>query len=207
MAVIINGDTGIDKITDGSVTTADLASTLDLSGKTMTYGNLPAANLTGSLPAGMGGKILQVVQDTKTDTFSTSSTSFVDVTGLSVSITPSSTSSKILVMVSLSLGTDLSSHVPVKLMRDSTAIAIGDSAGSRNRATFHLSAYNNYTIDSYNMTWLDSPATTSATTYKVQTGVPWSSSYIVYINRSSSDNDAAYQSRVVSTITAIEVGA
>lgn len=57
MAVIINGDTGIDKITDGSVTTADLASTLDLSGKTMTYGNLPAANLTGSLPAVDGSNL------------------------------------------------------------------------------------------------------------------------------------------------------
>lgn len=51
MATIISGDTGVNKITDGSVVTDDLASTLDLSGKTMTYGNLPAANLTGTLPA------------------------------------------------------------------------------------------------------------------------------------------------------------
>lgn len=60
MATIISGDTGVNKITDGSVATADLASTLDLSGKTMTYGNLPAANLTGTLPAIDGSNLTGV---------------------------------------------------------------------------------------------------------------------------------------------------
>ena len=48
----------------------------------------------------IGGKVLQVVSTAKTDTFSTSSTSFTDITGLSVAITPSATSSKILVFLS-----------------------------------------------------------------------------------------------------------
>jgi hypothetical protein len=70
MATVISGDTGVNRITDGSIVDADigageitdakLASTLDLSGKTMTYGNLPAANLTGTLPALDGSNLTGV---------------------------------------------------------------------------------------------------------------------------------------------------
>ena len=185
---------------------ADIA-TVNSSGITMAAGKtLPASALTGSLPAGMGGKILQVVQDVKTDTFSTNSQAFVDVTGLSVSITPSSASNKILVMVSLALGNN-GTHSDARLMRNSTPIAIGDASSNRTRSTFHLSSVSNTDIPTPSMTWLDSPATTSAVTYKMQVAVPYSSSYVIYVNRGADDSDAGYAGRLVSTITVMEVAA
>ena len=172
--------------------------TLDSNGLTMAAGK----TIVGS---GVG-KILQVVQDVKTDTFSTSSQAFVDVTGLSVSITPSSASNKILVMVSLALGNN-GTHSDARLMRDSTAIAIGDASSNRTRSTFHLSSVSNTDIPTPSMTWLDSPATTSAVTYKMQVAVPYSSSYVIYVNRGADDSDAGYAGRLVSTITVMEVAA
>lgn len=211
MAVIINGDTGIDTIVDGSVTTADLASTLDLSGKTMTYGNLPAANLTGSLPAGMGGKILQVVSTTKTDTFSTTAytSSMATLTGLTASITPSSTSSKILVMISMNLGSASDTVITYQLYRDTTAISQGDAASNRSRVT-GVSVY----VDGANAMqyggapistqYLDSPSTTSSLTYSVKIGSTVGRS--VYCNRTAEDRDTTnYDARSSSTITIMEI--
>jgi len=172
--------------------------TLDSNGLTMAAGK----TIVGS---GVG-KILQVVQDVKTDTFSTNSQAFVDVTGLSVSITPSSASNKILVMVSLALGNN-GTHSDARLMRDSTAIAIGNASSNRTRSTFHLSSVSNTDIPTPSMTWLDSPATTSAVTYKMQVAVPYSSSYVIYVNRGADDSDAGYAGRLVSTITVMEVAA
>ena len=212
MSVNINADT-----TNGLVLTSDTSgeiklqangadiATVDSSGITMAAGKtLPASALTGSLPAGMGGKILQVLQTTKTNTFSTSSQSFVDVTGLSVSITPSSSSSKILVIASLALGNN-GTHSDARLMRDTTAIAIGDASSNRTRSTFHLSSVSNTDIPTHSITWLDSPATTSATTYKMQVAVPYSSSYVIYVNRGADDSNASYSGRLVSSITVMEV--
>jgi hypothetical protein len=181
MVTKVYGDTGVDKIVDGAVTSSDFA-------------------------AGVGGKILQVVTAQKTDTFSTNSTSFVDVTGLSVSITPSSASSKILILASLSLGND-GTHCSARIYRDAVSIAKGDSAGSRIRATWHASPPSTADINSKNMSWVDEPATTSATTYKISISVPNSSSYNVYVNRAANDTDAQYQSRVASSITVMEISA
>ena len=82
------------------------------------------------------GKILQVVQTTKTDTFTTASTSYVDLTGLSVAITPSSTSSKVLVMTSTNCSNVSGGYnTMIKLVRGSTDVFIGDSASSRAQAS------------------------------------------------------------------------
>jgi hypothetical protein len=62
-------------------------------------------------------------------------------------------------------------------------------------------------INSKNMSWVDEPATTSATTYKISISVPNSSSYNVYVNRAANDTDAQYQSRVASSITVMEISA
>ncbi len=106
----IIGETGVDavKFTKGiNVTGVTTATTFSGSGASLT--NLPAANLTGSLPAISGanltgvsaGKILQVISVTKTDVASTTSTSYVAIPGLSASITPSSSSNKVLVTLCL----------------------------------------------------------------------------------------------------------
>jgi len=78
------------------------------------------------------GKIAQVLSTTKTDTFTTSSTTYTDITGLSVSITPSSTSSKILVFVTVNgQGVVSQNQAFFQLVRDTTPIGNGAAAGSR----------------------------------------------------------------------------
>jgi hypothetical protein len=115
------------------------------------------------------GSVLQVVSVEKTSIFTTTSTSYVDVTGLSASITPTSSSSKILVMLNLTCGNS-SSDAFFNLVRGSTNIAQG-TGGSTSNQTFMIngtSPTGNGMIVA-NINYLDSPATTSSTTYKVQT--------------------------------------
>ena len=152
-------------------------------------------------PASAG--VVQVKSTFKSDTFSSASTSFTDVTGLSIAITPTSASNKILVMMTANLATDGSSYaIYARLMRDSTAIAIADTAGSRIRST--AGAYPNGGLaQTAAMNYLDSPATTSATTYKVQVMV--NATGTGYVNRNNGDTDAATVNRTVSTITVMEV--
>ena len=182
---------GTSDLADGIVTVSKLASTLDLSGNTIT------------LPSGVGGKVLQVVQTVKTDTFTTTSTSFVDVTGLSATITPSSTSSKILILYEIMVSA-YGSQFYIKLLRGSTDIYIGDSAGSRKRVT-----NNHWLGDPNNMfssviSYLDSPNSTSATTYKIQAHTQ-NSSYAFCVNRTQSDGDTSNMPRGSSSITLMEI--
>ena len=167
MAITINGSgtiTGISAggLPDGSVTAADLASSLDLTGKTVT------------LPSGTGGKILQIVSTSKVDSFSTNSDSFVDVTGLSASITPSATSSKIYIVVNMMVGAHWWSYRPkINLVRGSTNIC-QSTGGTNENATAMVVNYSDGAPNSSDMcisqsiTFLDSPSTTSSTTYKIQ---------------------------------------
>ena len=162
------------------------------------------------LPSGSSGGIIQVKSVTKTDTYSKpSGTSFVDVPGLSVSITPNRSDSKILVLYDLCWGTD-SGHVSMRLMRDSQMIKVGDASSSRTRATGHWHQGGSNSGDTYDIvqhsgTFLDEPATTSAVTYKIMVGTPHSSSYNVFVNRSGNDGNAAWEARTASTITLMEI--
>ena len=74
-----------------------------------------------SFASGVGGKVLQVVSAAKTDTFSSSSTSLVDITGLSVAITPSSTSNKVLIIVNCAV-TGADAGIGFSIVRGSTEI-------------------------------------------------------------------------------------
>ena len=156
----------------------------------------------GGLSGGASGGIIQVVNAIKTDTASTSS-SFAD-SGLSASITPTSTSSKILILAMLGgVGADNSSF-KAKLVRGSTDVAVGDSAGSRARATVQGQFSSSFNAGSFHMSALDSPSTTSATTYKVQLG--GNGGVTVYLNRIPRDtNGAAEDARSASTLTLLEV--
>ena len=124
--------------------------------------------LTKIADAGMpSGAVLQVVQTVKTDDFSTSSQSFVDVTGLSAAITPLSTSSKILVDVRLGGYDATSASVALfNIVRGSTTLSTG-TAGEGDACTFGITI-NADRGENATMCLLDSPSTTSATTYKVQ---------------------------------------
>jgi hypothetical protein len=154
---------------------------------------------------GIGG-VIQVVSATKTNTFSSASSTFTDITGLSVTITPTSSTSKILVMVTTNAsGSGGSYTASTRLVRDSTAIYVGDAAGSRIQAS--VSARNTDTGDSrmHAMVFLDSPATTSATTYKVQLACQESNT--IYVNRVFDDQDVgnAARARTASSITVMEI--
>jgi hypothetical protein len=173
-------------------------------GQVLTADSTAATGLKWATPAS-GGKVLQVVTATKTDTFTTSSTTFVDLTGLSCTITPASATSKILVFASVNFGIDQTQgQAWFQLDRAGTAIAIGDTAGSRKRITGGGASAQNYFMTSYAITFLDSPATTSATTYKVQA---LATAQTAYINRTVTDTDAASYPRGISTLTVMEIGA
>lgn len=159
-----------------------------------------------------GGKVLQVVSTDLTSVLSvafSSTSTFVDMTGVSATITPSSASSKILVLLSVSFSCSTTNTSHFRLMRDSTAIRIGDagasnqirsSVGLRNAQTPYA-----YYSDSFAITTVDSPATTSAVTYKLQGTA--GASYIgnIYLNRSTTDTNFDYPSRGSTNITVMEI--
>jgi hypothetical protein len=203
--VLQNISTGVCTVTAGTATVSTAGSlAIPQNGSGILYFTSAGVSIFYPSDSGSGTKIGQVVSAAKTDSFSSSSTSFTDITGLSVTITPTLATSKILVMASFqqALSGDLSGNY--RFVRDSTAIFIGDTAGSRFRATNN--AYSNtlagYQFGTYSPIFLDSPATTSATTYKLQGTV---SSGTFYINRNPSDADNVFNSRTASSITVMEV--
>ncbi len=108
-----------------------------------------------------------IVQTVKTTAFSTASTSFVDVTGLSVAITPRRTNSRVLVTVSIYTGSTSVALNTFNLVRDSTNLAqpAADTySGSMNASIPGVSSFD----ETVSLTFLDSPATVAATTYKIQ---------------------------------------
>lgn len=153
---------------------------------------------TWATPAAGGGKILQVIQDTVTAEVSTNSTSMVD-TGLDVTITPSSSSSKILIMATLGSPGKVSGNVNtsmgIEIVRDSSRIYYGaDTALFENESDYLY-------LPPSTFNYLDSPATTSATTYKVRF-CSYVSGQSVAINKTGGVSNT-----VISTLIVMEVGA
>ena len=159
--------------------------------------------------AGGGGKVLQVVSTTKTDTFSTLSATFVDVTGLTVSITPSATSSKVLVIASV-VWTNVGgtgNHFFGRLMRDSTVLHVGTSVGTnRIPASFGGNTVNVNSTETSSINFLDSPSSTSAIAYHIEARTQTAGA-AVKVNQSNNDSDSLPYNRTASTVTAMEIGA
>ena len=178
-------------ITDGIVSIADLATTGTASSSTFLRGD-------GAFAEAGGGKVLQVVQTYITSVFSTSSGSFVDVTNLTAAITPSATSSKVLVILNSVIGNDSSSTNRVALLRGSTNIGYNSGGSSHGFYEHNLSPQGNgHASLAYH--FLDSPSTTSATTYKIQCQSEVGD--LVIGGRANGGNPCA------STLTLIEIGA
>jgi len=161
------------------------------------------------------GKILQVVQSAKTDTFSTSSSSYTDVTGLSVDITPSSSSNKVLVILDIKVGAGHEDAAFAgRLLRDKggsdvSAIFYGNAASNRTQASFGTSRQSGNAgydvLQDRQAIFLDSPNTTSQVSYKLQ--VVCNNSRDVYVNRTHDDSDDDDTPRTASSITVLEVSA
>ena len=166
-------------------------------------------------PGGGGGGIVQVQSTTLTTNVnvtiaSGANTTFYDVSGLSVNITPKFSTSKILVMVQMNIGTDQSTQrIGVRLRRDSTTIGASTETGNSNNVgtVTSLEHHRVYQSQSVNFHFLDSPSTTSQVTYKPQVAQENSGgSSMVYINRVDGNNNNTYYNGS-STITVMEVSA
>jgi len=195
----------ISPATGTAFTIGDSGDTFTLpSGATLAVASGAAISNAGT--ASGFGKVLQVVSTTKTDTFTTTSSTFVDLTGLSLNITPSSSSNKILIYFNFESNTvETINQVMSRLMRDATAIGVGDAAGSRTQTTTGMHGDTTGSIISSHVAhFLDSPSTTSSITYKVQVRCSVNGQ-TGYISRTQTDSDTANYSRSIATITAMEI--
>ena len=221
MAIAINGSgtiTGISagglpdniitnaEMADDAIGIADLSTTGTASSSTFLRGD-------NSWAEAGGGKVLQVVQSVKTDAEAiTTGFSWADIDDLSVTITPSATSSKIFVMADFSIGLSNGYDGKVRLYRGSTHIYKGDDSDDYVSTTKRIQPYgasnDNYKIENVAINFLDSPNTTSATTYKLQ-GAAYGS-VVMYINRTHTMNaykSSGYDGLPASSITVWEIGA
>ena len=162
--------------------------------------------LTKILDGGMpSGSIIQIVQDTTTEIKDISQTSTASGV-LSQAITPSSSSSKILINISMNLGGDNNAYGHGKLFRGSTQIGLGAASSSRPQVSFGLmsalSANFDYRMAIHNFMFLDSPSTTSSTTYAVNVTC---TSGNIRINKTTQDGNDTLGVRAMSTITLMEI--
>ena len=168
-------------------------------------GQTTAANV--KMPAGTP---VQVISTTKTDTFTTSSASYVDITGMTATITPKYATSKILVTVNCNWGGVNNIYASIILLRGSTRISASTGGtGNQTNASMAIGGDNNnfqWKVEHTGLQFLDSPATTSATTYKLQvksTGGPGTNTF--YLNRPHQTDNSAYNVFGTSHITLTEI--
>ena len=177
--------------------------------------SINAANLVGVCTSGLTktggfGLLLQVLQTTNTDTASTGSNSYGDLSGMSQEITTTG-SNKVLVRIFIQWGAEAGHSVLFRLARTTSGsttntLLIGDDSSSRSRVTVGgLAANANWEINPSSMEFLDSPGA-GTHTYKVQWAVP-SGATTVYFNRSHRDNNDAGEARTPSVITVMEIAA
>lgn len=208
-SIVIFGDTsgsitldtpavaGTNTITLPANTGTILTTASSINASSITSGSLPKQQLPS-------GSILQVVQVTKTNSFSTASSTFVDVTDLSLSITPTSASNKVLILAMISLGATAGVFaIFPRFVRNSTTLPlVADLQGDN-----LIQAYAMYEVGSactfpIPFNYLDSPATTSATTYKLQ--VRTNGGNTGWVNRQPGGTNAQW-SASASSIIALEV--
>ena len=152
------------------------------------------------------GHVLQTFVATKTDTFSNTATSYTDIPDMTITITPSSTTSKILFNWHLSLGMNGDiAHGYIMAVRDSTNLLVADDdGGNRTEATNVYNTNQPAAMYVHSGVFLDSPGTTSATVYKLQ--VKSSNGSAIYVNRSGRDNNGAnYDGRGTSSMSVQEI--
>ena len=217
----IIGETGTDavKFTKGINVTGIVTATNVSIGSSVT-----ATNFFGSgagLSGVSAGKILQLVTNEKSDVVSISGqnngSSFADVTGLNVTITPTAASSKILVQFCLGKVGHSSNSTGVRFTRSvaggsATAIKVGDSDGSRKTVSTNIMGTNLINTAhsmGFNYQFVDTPSYSvgQAIVYQMQVLTEGSNNFYVNITVDDTDNGNIYFARAFSTITAMEVAA
>lgn len=168
-------------------------------------------NSSGTLSFGNGGKILQVIHVTKTDAFSTTSTTYTDVTGMAASITPTSANSEIIVRFDLQIGGTNNVYAHAKCQRlisggSYADLQIGDAVGSHERANMNMDtevSYGQYKGFNNSFSLSDtSHNTTSQITYKL---VCHCTAGTIYVNRYS--HDSTNSTAGTSSVMLMEVAA
>ena len=161
-----------------------------------------AAGLDAAGSAGIGSNVVQTV---KTDVFTTTSTSLTAVTGLAATITPSSATSKVLIILSLmATNSEPGRSINVDIDGGNASAYIGDANGSRRRGIFGTGSADSRQSHSIVGAFLDSPATGSPVTYQVRVCRTTASGSAI-VNRMVSDSNDEQQVRGASTLTLIEV--
>jgi hypothetical protein len=153
-------------------------------------------------------RIMQVKSTTKTDTYTDASGTgtLTTITGLSVSITPSAITSKVLIYATCNYGANGGNRAIFALTGGNSSTAyIGDAAGSRRRVAAGAQSIDANDVVPITLLYLDSPATTSAITYAVQAADIAGGA--LYINRSSTDTNGTNFARYASTIVVCEISA
>ena len=201
MAIVFNSDAGTisglsvgglpDGIVDGDMLAANAITAGKIVDGTIVNADInSSAAIAGSKISGSFGKVLQVINAVDTGETSTTSGSMVD-TGLTATITPSASSSKVLIKVGMNFGvTGTSAGIGSRLMRGSTSIQ-----GASEKSDGHGAGETSYHEAWIAFEYLDSPNTTSATTYKMQMKTPSGGTIFTSIDGN------------VSTITLMEIGA
>jgi hypothetical protein len=151
--------------------------------------------------ASAGGGVLASYYVQKTDTFTTASTSFVDITTLTLTLTPSSASSKFLIFGRVSGMLWSQGHSYIRLVRDSTAIHIGDAYSTAIQPSSIGAVVQQWGMVDHVFIHRDSPNTTSSITYKIQGAAEYGT---FYVNRSDRDNGGA-DGRTSSSLTVLEL--
>ena len=123
---------------------------------------------------------------------------------MSAAITPSASNSKVLILINITHGASTDYKYGFRLLRGSTVIDAGDSAGSRKLVSFGAMQRSDVDNESGAIMFLDSPSTTSSTTYKIQGSIEGAT---FYINRTATDSNSASHMRSTSNITLVEIGA
>jgi len=188
---IVNSAVTTAKIADGAITTAKLSANL----------------IVDSVPSNFP---IQVVSATKTDTqiVTSTTTSWTDVSGLSITLTraKASASGKIRIQAVIPSSTNNNDHgVAFRIIRGSTVIGVGDADGSRLRATSNSGYAGQYANVPGVIDFIDtSPGSSATVTYKIQAKVY--NAATGYINRTYFDTDAGdYEFRTISTMTLTEL--
>jgi len=169
---------------------------------------IPRDGLTSG--TGIGGGIIQVKSATITNTFDNDSETFADITGVTVTITPTRSDSKMLIMYNGCAGMESTNRMGhIRIVRvvggtTTTDIYVGDAASNRARVSSTFASSQNYFMQAFSGTFMDSPATTSAVTYKMQVAAG-DAGYKVNIGRDDENSDEFSRGRVPTSITVMEV--
>ena len=197
-----NGSVGTAQIADSSVSLAKLSATGTKDSTTFLRGDNTFAEVSGG--------VIQTKYLLETATYSAGSTSFIDLGSLSLSITPTSASNKILVHVSIGRATSSDNTTVFRFTRNGTVVGVGDTVGSRIQMSFGMLG-ENYSGgshgDNHSFTFIDEPSSTSALTYKLQQaneggGTSYYNRAKDYLDNSQIQNGTAHTTFILQEIVA-----